>query len=170
MILGPLHYAAGALPTAAPSSPPPGPTPEDDLQASAPTYPACPKLINRSQKEERDTHARSLHAPRLPPSPATPPATSQPQPLPESSPPLLSPATPPPPLQIVPPTMPDAPADPAPPMPLLWPSALLYHNPATTHPSPSEPCHDPPLPSGALSPALSISSTTPPPSNKEMFQ
>ncbi|KAG5733233.1 hypothetical protein E4T56_gene20884 [Termitomyces sp. T112] len=131
--------------------------------------PACPTLINRSQNAQGDTHARSLHAPRPPPSPATPPIVSLSWPPPESS--LLppSPAVSLPPLWIMSPTVLGIPTNPAPPMPLLWPSALLYHSPTATHPSPSALCHNPPPLSGALSLMPPISSTTPPPNNEGMF-
>ncbi|KAG5719988.1 hypothetical protein E4T56_gene6919 [Termitomyces sp. T112] len=170
--LEPLCFATDALLITSPSLPPPAPTLEVSPWASMPAYPGLMQTWQKPHPKglgEGDTHARSLHAPRPPPSPATPPTASQPWPLPESSPPPPSPTASPPPLWNVPPTVPDISTNSAPPIPLPWSSALLYHNLATTHSSPSAPCHGPPPLTRALLLMLPIFSTTPPPGDKEMF-
>ncbi|KAG5725911.1 hypothetical protein E4T56_gene5100 [Termitomyces sp. T112] len=114
MTLGPLHCTTNALPATTPSSPPPAPTLVGDSQASAPTHPGLMPMWQMP-------HPSKLgHALRLPHSPTTPPTACWPLPLLGINYPLAGPAAPPP-LQTVFLAVPNAPANPAPPMPTLWP-------------------------------------------------
>ncbi|KAG5350655.1 hypothetical protein C0989_009935, partial [Termitomyces sp. Mn162] len=129
--LGPPHYTAGALPAVAPSSPPPDPTLEGGPWAFVPTHSGSMqtwwgpvhkdlvlpdstyiKLINKVQKKGGNTHATLQHASKWPHLPTTLSATSQPLPLPKTSPLLPDSAAPLPPPWIMPLTMPGIPTAP----------------------------------------------------------
>ncbi|KAG5735647.1 hypothetical protein E4T56_gene6949 [Termitomyces sp. T112] len=169
MTLELLHCDTSALPITTLTTTAPAPTPEDPSKTQCSQIQPTQTMSEEVKDKGRNIHITCLHALRWPCLPTTLLVTSQPPPLPEISSPPPNPAIPLPPSQIIPPTVSDAPADPAPPMPSPWPLALPYYNLAAAHLSPSALCPSPSSLSRALPLMLPTSSVIPPPNNKGMF-
>ncbi|KAG5335025.1 hypothetical protein C0989_002443 [Termitomyces sp. Mn162] len=193
MTLGPLRYAADALPATSPPSPSPAATLEADPWTSVPTclglmqmlwkhHPRepgasapslTPKTTHFSNRQRigKDTYKGSPHTPKQPHWPANPPSASLPPTLPAANHPLVPFPAPPPPLGAAPPAVSDAPASPVPlvlaPAPAPAPLALKCSVPTPMPPSPLMPHPNPPSPIEAPLPVLSMLPLAPPPTCKE---